>query len=135
MEKKLKIKLSDGRILIAEINKPDGKNEELCVYIESENLVQDICVIRESNTEPEEVRVLVWGNSEDEDYTESYGIGKVDEWIEEFCPHCDTLNAFKLSETRDGKNGKKVVTCQGCGKTILVCSICDCDGCGKCTID
>lgn len=35
-ENKLKIKLSDGRELVAEVNNYDGENIELCVYVESE---------------------------------------------------------------------------------------------------
>ena len=54
--------------------------------------------------------------------------------FEEFCPHCDYVNKVRVSETKEQKNGKKVLVCQDCGKTILACSLCDCVECGKCFV-
>ena len=55
--------------------------------------------------------------------------------FEEICPHCDYINECKLSETKDYKNGKKIIVCQNCGSVIFACNLCDCDGCGKCYIE
>ena len=76
MENKITIKLSDGRELIAEVNDYDGWHKEIVVYIESENSTQDICLVRENEKEPERTEVFVWGDAEDEDYTDSFDIGK-----------------------------------------------------------
>ena len=74
MENKLKIKLSDGRELIAEVNNYDGENIELCVYVEAENSMQDICLIREGVKR--DVECLVWSDPNNEDYTDFFNIGK-----------------------------------------------------------
>ena len=55
--------------------------------------------------------------------------------FEEICPLCDHVNKYKLSDTKDYKNGKKIVVCQECGSVIFACNLCDCDGCGKCYIE
>ena len=57
------------------------------------------------------------------------------ESFEEICPLCDHVNKYKLSDTKDYKNGKKIVVCQECGSVIFACNLCDCDGCGKCYIE
>ena len=132
--KKLKIKLSDGRELIAEVYNYDGKHEEVCIYIETEISTQDICLIKEHEREQGEIEVFVWGDSEDEDYTECYKVKKREEWIEETCPYCDYLNEFKMSEAKDYKNGKKIIVCQNCGAISFVCSLCDGHECGKCRL-
>ena len=51
--------------------------------------------------------------------------------FEEICPHCDYVNKVVLSETREQKNGKRVLVCQGCGETILACNLCDDMECGR----
>ena len=73
-ENKLKIKLSDGRELVAEVNNYDGENIELCVYVEAENSMQDICLIREGVKN--DVECLVWADPNNEDYTDFFNIGK-----------------------------------------------------------
>ena len=55
--------------------------------------------------------------------------------FDETCPICDHVNEYKLSDTKDYKNGKKIVVCQNCGSVIFACNLCDCDGCGKCYIE
>ena len=55
--------------------------------------------------------------------------------FEEICPLCDHINEYKLSDTKDYKNGKKIVVCQNCGSVMFACNLCDCDGCGKCYIE
>ena len=55
--------------------------------------------------------------------------------FEEVCPLCDHVNKYKLSDTKDYKNGKKIVVCQNCGSVMFACNLCDCDGCGKCYIE
>ena len=55
--------------------------------------------------------------------------------FDEICPHCDYVNKVVLSETKEQKNGKRVLVCQGCGKTILACNWCDGNGCGKCCVE
>lgn len=57
-----------------------------------------------------------------------------DEILEETCPHCDYINEYKVSEAKDYKDGKKIVVCQSCGSVILACSLCDGNGCGKCSL-
>ena len=54
--------------------------------------------------------------------------------FDEICPLCDHVNKYKLSETKDYKNGKKIVVCQNCGSIILACNLCDGNGCGKCEL-
>ena len=56
--------------------------------------------------------------------------------FEEICPHCDYMNEVSLSGTTVYKNGKRILTCKGCGKKILACSLCDCDNmeCVKCEL-
>ena len=50
--------------------------------------------------------------------------------FDEICPHCDFVNQVKW----DGKS--KVTVCEGCHRTIALCSICEhCgEGCGTCTV-
>lgn len=58
----------------------------------------------------------------------------LEESAEEICPHCDHINEYKVSEAKDYKNEKKIITCQNCGSVILACSLCDGNGCGKCSL-
>ena len=55
--------------------------------------------------------------------------------FDELCPHCDYVNKVVLSDVKKQKNGKEVFTCQGCGKTILACNLCDCIDCGNCCVE
>mgnify|MGYP004513620085 CR=1 FL=1 len=82
--KKLKIKLSDGRELVVEVNNYDGNHEEICVYTLDKTdpknmLFQDICMVREDEKEPGRVECLVWADANEEDYTDRYSIGKYEE--------------------------------------------------------
>lgn len=64
-------------------------------------------------------------------------IGKEPEYdFEEICPLCDNVNEYKLSDTKDYKNGKKIAVCQNCGSVIFACNLCDMDNCdcGNCYI-
>lgn len=77
--KKLKIKLSDGRELIAEVNELDSDNAELAVYTvdntDKQDIVyQDICLVREGVKH--DVECLVWSDLNNEDYTDYFSIGK-----------------------------------------------------------
>lgn len=77
--KKLKIKLSDGRELIAEVNNYDGENAEIVVYTvdntDKQNQVyQDICMVREGVKN--DVECLVWADGNNEDYTDYFNIDK-----------------------------------------------------------
>ena len=79
MGNEIKIKLSDGRELVAKINNYDGENIELCVYTtddtDKQNIIyQNICLIREGVKN--DVECLVWGTADDEDYTEIFSIEK-----------------------------------------------------------
>lgn len=78
-ENKLKIKLSDDRELIAEVNELDTDNIEMAVYLfdstDKQNLIyQDICLVREGVKN--DVECLVWADPNDEDYTDFFSIGK-----------------------------------------------------------
>lgn len=57
--------------------------------------------------------------------------------FEEFCPICEHINEYKLSDTKDYKNGKRIAVCQNCGSVIFACNLCDMDNCdcGKCYIE
>lgn len=57
-----------------------------------------------------------------------------EEVLEETCPHCDHINEYRVSEAKDHQNGKRIVVCQNCGSVILACSLCDGNGCGKCSL-
>jgi hypothetical protein len=77
--KKLKIKLSDGRELIAEVNELDSDNAELAVYTvdntdKHDIVYQDICLVREGAKN--DVECLVWSDLNNEDYTDYFSIGK-----------------------------------------------------------
>lgn len=79
--KKLKIKLSDGRELIAEVNELDSDNTELAVYTvdntDKQDIVyQDICLVREGTKN--DVECLVWSDLNNEDYTDYFSIGKLE---------------------------------------------------------
>lgn len=80
--KKLKIKLSDGRELVVEVNELDADNTEMAVYVvddtDKQNIIyQDICLVREGVKN--DVECLVWGNKDEEDYTDFFSIGKYEE--------------------------------------------------------
>lgn len=51
---------------------------------------------------------------------------KKDYDIEEICPYCDHINEI----TWDGKS--MTTKCANCGKTIILCSLCDAKNCGNC---
>lgn len=48
--------------------------------------------------------------------------------IEETCGYCDYINEVDW----DGKS--RTIICKGCGKEILLCSLCDCSNvnCNEC---
>lgn len=46
--------------------------------------------------------------------------------FEEICPHCDFVNEVVW----DGKSG--TIVCAGCGKEIVLCSVCEDMRCGNC---
>ena len=74
MKNKIVMKLSDGRELIAEVDNYDGEHEELAVYINSDNLFQDICLIREDENTKNNIECLVWSDKDEEDYTDRFSI-------------------------------------------------------------
>ena len=53
---------------------------------------------------------------------DGYGISQEPDF-QEVCPHCDYINDIKW----DGQSHK--ATCECCGRTILLCSLCDMDSC------
>ena len=56
--------------------------------------------------------------------------------FEEMCPYCDYINGGSFAEISTQNNGKKTMVCKNCGKTILLCNLCeDCFNCGNCKIE
>ena len=76
---KLKIKLSDGNEIVVEINNHDGNHEEVCIYLEGPEIVQDICLVRENDEDNNIIECLVWADENDEDYTHNFDIKKYKE--------------------------------------------------------
>ncbi len=78
--KKLKIELSNGYKIVAEVYNDGTFPEEMCVYIESPDgkTMQDICMVGEKYDVVEteivcdsnKVSCRVWGDAYSEDYTE-----------------------------------------------------------------
>ena len=91
--------------------------------LDDEEFIEKICQ-SVGITEPEYKELMLENDLIEEGYD-----------FEEICPHCDYVNKVVLSETREQKNGKKVLICQDCGKTILACNLCDCIDCGNCCIE
>ena len=85
------------------------------------------------NTYPEDYQIKRLQRMADAKYSQLENALQ-EESFEETCPLCDHINEYKLSETKDYKNGKKIVVCQNCGSIILACSLCDGIGCGKCSL-
>ena len=79
--KKLKIELSNGYKIVAEVYNDGTFPEEMCVYIESPDgkTMQDICMVGEKHYVIEteivcdrgKVSCRVWGDAYSEDYTEN----------------------------------------------------------------
>lgn len=114
----LKVKLYNAILTIFD--------ESLTVYngLDDEEFIQKICE-SVGMTEPEYRELMM---------EKDLGIGHD---FEETCPLCDHVNEYKLSDTRDYKNGKRIAVCQNCGSVIFACNLCDMDNCdcGKCYIE
>ena len=88
------------------------------------------------NTYPEDYQIKRLQRMADAKYSQlENALQEAEESFEEICPICDHVNEYRLSDTKDYKNGKKIVVCQNCGSLIFACNLCDCDGCGKCYIE
>ena len=87
------------------------------------------------NTYPEDYQIKRLQRMADAKYSQlGNALQEAEESFEEICPHCDYINEYKVSEAKDYKDGKKIVVCQSCGSVILACSLCDGNGCGKCSL-
>ena len=72
--KKIEIDVGFGK-LVAERYEGDGVTPELCVYLLTEDDIQDIVLVR-SVVGKEAVECLVWADCDNEDYTKKYLIEK-----------------------------------------------------------
>lgn len=114
----LKVKLYNAILTIFDTSYIEYKS------LDDEEFIQKICE-SVGMTEPEYRDLML-----EKDLGNEYD-------FEEICPLCDHVNEYKLSDTKDYKNGKKIAVCQNCGSVIFACNLCDMDSCdcGKCYIE
>lgn len=75
------IQLSKDTTLTIDLFSPTGKSQELSIYLENPESVQDLVIIREKQDvdfQPDSsmLEILVWGDSDNEDFTDKHLIAK-----------------------------------------------------------
>ena len=85
MDNKIRINLSEGLELVAELYDHDGQHPEIIVFLEKDGIIhQDVCLVRphenvEHVQEADRVDCIVWSDADNEDYTHKFVVGIYEE--------------------------------------------------------